>query len=166
MHLFTFAEINQLFDKFEDAIEVYAQTGGIAQYVMFYLNYDSVHDATADLFFNKDGRLFQEAGNMLMQELRDVTTYVSILRALSAGDKDSGQIAHKADLDPRGIFSYLNRLIDLGCVAEVSNPLSAKKRDRRYRITDALMRFSYTFIEPNASIITALGPDSMPYALG
>ncbi len=166
MHPFTFAELNQLFGNFEDAVDVYAQTGGVAQYVMFYKNYGSVAEATAALYFNRNGRLFQEAGNMLMQELRDITTYVSILRALSSGDKDSGQIAHKAGLDPRGIFSYLNKLIDLGIVCEVTNPLSAKKRDRRYRIVDALMRFSYTFIEPNASIITALGPDAIPYVLG
>lgn len=163
---FTFVELHQLFGNFEEAVDVYAQTGGVAQYVMFYLNYPSAADATADLYFNRDGRLYQEAGNMLMQELREISTYASILRVLAAGNKDSGQIAHKTGLDPRGVYSYLNKLIDLGFVAEVTNQLSDKKRDRRFRVTDASMRFYYNFIEPNASMITALGSASMPYVLG
>ena len=162
---FTFSQVNELFPKFEDAVDVYAQTGGVAQYVMFFRDYKTVKTATDRLFLDKDGRLFQEANNMLTQELRDVTTYVSILRAMSGGEKDSGQIASKANTDPRAVFSYLNKLIDLEIVEEIVNPLSRKKREKRYRICDNLFRFNYAFIEPNISIITALGGKARQYIL-
>ena len=162
---FTFGEVNSLFSSFDDAMDVYAQTGGVAQYVMFFKEFSSVKKATAGLFLNKNGRLFQEAGNLLLQELRDTTSYISILRSISGGDKDSGQIAKQSGLDPRGIFSYLNKLLDLGILTTVDNPLSKKKHERRYRIKDGLFRFTYSFIEPNISMITALSEKAAPHIL-
>ena len=162
---FTFPEVNHLFPVFEDAVNVYAQTGGVAQYVMMYKDYRKVRTATAHLFFQKSGRLLQEAENILMQELRDTTTYVSVLRVLSGGDKDSGQIAARSGIDPRSVFSYLNKLIDLGIVDVVPNLLTSKKNEKRYRIRDALFRFNYFFIEPHISMITAMGENSMKVIL-
>ncbi|MBQ9008595.1 MAG: ATP-binding protein [Clostridia bacterium] len=130
---FSFSEIHQLFPSFEEAMEVYAQTGGVAQYVMFFLDYPSVRDASRALLFDRNGRLFTEAPNLLMQEVRDTTTYVSILRTISGDAKDPGQIAHLANLDQRNIYPYLNKLTDLNILAPVDNSLS-KKSERRYRI--------------------------------
>ena len=163
---FSFNEIRALFPDFEEAVDVYAQTGGVAQYVMFFKRYDNVKQATEDLFFNRDGRLFQEAANLLMQELRDISTYVSILRALAGGEKDSGQIAQKCGMDQRGVFGYLNKLTELEIVSQVVNPLSAKKKERRYKISDLFFRFNYTFIEPNLSMITSIGERARPFVLG
>ena len=162
---FTFSEVNSLFPSFEDAVDVYAKTGGVAQYVMFFKNYDSVEAATEDLFFNKDGRLFLEANNMLMQEYRDVTTYINILRSFGGGEKDSGQIASKTNMDHRAVFTYLAKLVEQNIIETVENPLSQKKKEKRYRICDNIFRFNYTFIEPNVSMITAIGPESMKYIL-
>lgn len=162
---FTFDEVHQLFKNFEDAVDVYAQTGGVAQYVMMFSEFGSVREATDALFMDRDGRLFQEAHNLLMQELRDITTYVSILRVLALGEKDSGQIASKAGIDPRGIFSYMAKLMDLEIVTTVENAFSRKKHDRRYRIKDNMFRFSYAFIEPNISMINSIGPKAGPYIL-
>ncbi|MBR1709545.1 MAG: ATP-binding protein [Clostridia bacterium] len=156
---FSFSEIHQLFPVFEEAMEVYAQTGGIAQYVMFFRDYPSVRAASEALLFDRNGRLFTEAPNLLMQEVRDLTTYVTILRAIAGSEKDSGKIAHQAKLDQRNIYPYLTKLIDLGIITLVSNPLS-KKEERRYRICDAFFRFHYTFIEPNISLISSYGKKS------
>ena len=162
---FTFQEVRTLFPVFDDAVDVYAMTGGVAQYVMMFKAFGSVKEAIQSLFFNKNGRLFQETQNLLLQELRDVTTYISILRALSSSEKDSGQIAAKAGIDARGVFSYLNKLISMGIISVVDNPLSHKKHDKKYRISDALFRFSFTFIEPNVSMISAIGKEAMPFIL-
>ena len=44
LHLlpFSFNEVNQLFLNNDDAMNVYALTGGIVQYVMFFMNYSSL----------------------------------------------------------------------------------------------------------------------------
>ena len=152
---FSFSEIHELFPDFEDAVEVLAQTGGVAQYVMYFKDYSSVQRASEALLFDRTGRLFLEAPNLLMQEVRDITSYVSILRVIGAAEKDSGKIAKQCGMDQRNIYPYLNKLMDLEIVSLVDNPLSAKK-EHRYRISDAFFRFYYTFLEPNVSLISTL----------
>ena len=163
---FSFKEVNILFPNFEDAVRIYAETGGVAQYVMFYKEYSSITEAEDRLFFNRYGRLFQESHNILSQEFRDVTTYESILRAIGCGEKDSSQIAVKCGTDARGIFAYLTKLESIGAVSAVVNPLSSKKKEKKYRISDNLLRFHFTFIEPNISIIAELGTEARDYVLG
>ena len=60
---------------------------------------------------------------------------------------------------------YLKKLEELDIVKVVENPFSNKKQDKRYKISDMLFRFHYTFIEPNVSIITAIGMQSKEYIL-
>ena len=162
---FSFTQVHALFPAFEDAVSVYAQTGGVAQYVMFFLDYASVKAATEQLFLDRNGRLLQEAPNLLMQELREITTYTSLLRAMGSGEKDAGKLASRCGMDSRNVFSYLRKLMDLEIVSAVENPLSGKKTGQRYRISDSFFRFHYALIEPNISMITELGKDAGPYLL-
>ena len=162
---FTFSQVQALFPSQDDAMKVYSMTGGVAQYVMFFLDYPSVQEATASLFFSPDGRLIREAPNMLLQELRDPTTYEQILRALGGSDKTTPQIAEQSGLDSKGLSPYLNRLQELNLVSVVNNPLSSEKRKQRFRIIDALFRFHYTFIEPNMSLINSLREKAVDYVL-
>lgn len=162
---FTFQQVLSLFPSADDAMKVFSMTGGVAQYVVFFLEYPSVQEATASLFFSPDGRLIREAPNMLLQELRDPTTYEQILRAIGGSDKTTPQIASQSGLDNKGLSSYLARLQDLQLVAPVANPLSTEKRKQRFRITDALFRFHYTFIEPNMSLINTLREKAIDHIL-
>ena len=162
---FSFDEVHTLFSSFEDAVAVYARTGGVAQYVMLYKAYSSVKEADAALFFTPHGQLFQEAENLLMQELREVTTYISILRAIGTGEKESGQISEKCGMDPRAVFGYLNKLIDLNILSIVSNPLSVKQKGKRYTISDLMFRFHFSFIDAKTSLITTARENSIPYIL-
>ena len=162
---FTYRQVLSLFPSEDQAMKVYSMTGGVAQYVVFFMDYPSVQEAMASLFFSPDGRLIREAPNMLLQELRDTTTYEQILRALGANDKSTPQIASQSGLDSKGLSAYLNRLQELQLVAIVDNPLSTERRKQRYRITDALFRFHYTFIEPNMSMINSLREKAMDFIL-
>jgi AAA+ ATPase superfamily predicted ATPase len=162
---FSFQEVYQLFPHFEDAVAVYARTGGVAQYVMLYHRFESVEVGDRELFFHPNGSLFQEADNLLMQELREVSTYAGVLRAIGSGEKESGQIASRCGLDARAVFTYLNKLMDLNIVSLAENPLVEKKRNARYIISDFLYRFHFTFIEPRISMITTLREKAMPYIL-
>lgn len=101
---------------------------------MYFRDYPTVQEASEALLLNRTGRLFLEAPNLLMQEVRDITTYVSILRVIGASEKDSGKIAKQCGMEQRNIYPYLNKLIDLEIVALIDNPLSVKK-EHRYRIS-------------------------------
>lgn len=161
---FTYKEIKALFKKDEEAMSVYALTGGVAQYVMFFKEYKNVSSAIDNLYFNRNGRLFLESGNYLNQELKDATTYNMILRFLGSSDKKASDIASFVKIDNRAIYSYLNKLEELNIVEIVNNPLSSKN-DKRYHISDLYLRFAYTFIEPNISLITSLENKAKTYVL-
>ena len=161
---FSYKEIKALFKKDEDAMDVYALTGGVAQYVMFFKEYKKVSSAIDNLYFNRNGRLFLESGNYLNQELKDATTYNMILRFLGSSDKKASDIASFVKIDNRAIYSYLNKLEELNIIEIANNPLSLKN-DKRYHISDLYLRFAYTFIEPNISLITSLESKAKPYVL-
>lgn len=161
---FNYEEIKELFKKDDDAMKVYALTGGVAQYVMFFKEYMDVSKAIDHLYFNRNGRLFLESGNYLNQELKDTTTYNLILRYLGDSDKKASDIASFVKIDNRAIYAYLNKLEELNIVEVVNNPLS-NKNDKRYHICDLYLRFAYTFIEPNISLITSLESKAKSYVL-
>lgn len=144
-----FDEIRSLFDSDEDTMTVYACTGGVAQYVMLFLRYETLTDAMKDLLFNKDGRLFSES-DIQKNSFGDWTWW-----------ENHGQIAAKCQMEQRSLTSYLSKLIDLD-ILNVYEPMMAGKRtEKRYEISDLLFRFSNSFIEPNISYITLVGSQAM-----
>ncbi len=161
---FSFNEVNKLFKKEKDAMDVYAITGGVAQYVMFFKEYKTIEEAKDNLIFSRFGRLFLEGPNLLNQEVRDATNYNLILRALGSSRKTASNIASKIKMDPKAIYNYLLKLEELNIIGIVNNPINPKK-EKRYYITDLYLRFSYSFIDSNVSMISALGPDSKKYIL-
>ena len=121
---FSFQEIHELYLDYDEAMKVYAATGGIAQYVMLFKQYKNAEEAEDHLLFNRNGRLFAEGPNLLMQEFRDITSYVSILRSIGGGEKESSVIAKKAGVDSRNINTYLEKLINLEIISPVTNLFS------------------------------------------
>ena len=162
---YRFEELCRLFPDYADAMNVYAMTGGVAQYVMYFKEYESPSEAADHLFFSRNGRLFSEAGNLLMQEFRDISSYTSILRTLGSGEKEASAIAAKSGINSKIINIYLSKLEQLGIVSPVLNIFSSRRNRIRYRISDLFYRFHYSFIEPNVSMITQIGKKSRPYIL-
>ena len=162
---FTFNEVNKLFSSFEDSVLVYALTGGVAQYVMYFKEYKNVEDAINNLYFNANARLINEGHNILTQELKQTSTYVSIIRCIGTSIKDSGTIAKMCNLDQRAIFTYIDKLIDMEIISVVKNPLSNKKYDKRFMIKDLFFRFYYSFLDPNISLIVSIGEKSKEFIL-
>ena len=68
-------------------------------------------------------------------------------------------------MDPRAVFAYLSKLIDLQILSVLDNPLSGKQNAKRYFISDLLYRFHFSFIEPRVSMITVAHEKAMPYIL-
>ncbi len=161
---FSYNEVKALFNNEKDAMNVYAMTGGVAQYVMLFKEYKDVSSAINHLYFNRNGRLFLESSNYLNQEFKDSTTYNVILRYLGSSDKKASDIASFTKIDHRAIYSYLNKLEELNIIEIVNNPLNNKK-DKRYHISDLYLRFAYTFIEPNISLIVSLEEKAKSYIL-
>lgn len=139
--------------SFEDRIRAFAVYGGMP----FYL---AEIDAEADLAENilrtillPDSLLRQEPHFLLAQEtgIRDRDAYMSILRAIAAGQTRLGEIAQRIDRRPGEARSHLERLESMRLVRR-ERPIVAPRGGRVfYSITDHFLRFWFRFVAPYES---------------
>ena len=107
-----------------------------------------------DLFFDDNGALFEEATNLLKQEMRNPASYNSILGAIASGASRLNEIANKVGLDTSACSGLLKSLIELNIVEKIY-PVTEKGSSRKtiYEIKDTMFLFWYKFVRPNYSNI-------------
>ena len=106
------------------------------------------------MFFNENGTFFEEATNLLKQEMRNPASYNSILGAIASGASRLNEIANKVGLDTSACSSLLKSLIELNIVEKIY-PVTEKESSRKtiYEIKDTMFLFWYKFVRPNYSNI-------------
>ncbi len=121
----------------EDMVKIYGVTGGIPKYLEFFEG-KSVESEIKDNFFNQNSFLFREMTQLLSEELRNVSTYFTILEAISRGKNRVTEIANYSYVDAKEIAAYLSVLENLGLVKRIL-PLFGKRG--RYDISDNYASF-------------------------
>lgn len=163
LHPFTFFESREMcksFTKEEQAV-IYGITGGIPEYLSRMTPQASLDENIIELFFCESGRLYEEPSNLLKQELRDPSTYNSIIGAIAGGASRLNDIAVKAGMETGGASNLLSSLIELGIVRK-EIPVTEKPGSRKtiYLLRDQMFRFWYRFVAPNISgIVRGIGAD-------
>ncbi len=153
---FTFFESRQMlmnFSKEEQAI-LYGVTGGVPEYLSRVNLNLTLDENIIQLFFDESGRLYEEPGNLLKQELKEPSTYQSILGAIAQGASKLNEIATKVGIETSAASALLNSLISLGLVKKdvpVTEPSNSRKTI--YQLNDLMFRFWYRFVGPNTSNI-------------
>ena len=109
-------------------------------------------DNIKELFFDESGRLFDEPGNLLKQELQDPSSYHSIITAIAGGASRLNEIATKTGLASSGCSAQIQSLITLGIIKK-ETPLTEgiKSRKTLYQLEDFMFLFWYRFVRPNLS---------------
>ena len=163
IHPFTFFESRRLlegFSKEEQAI-IYGITGGIPEYLSRIRPSISLDENIIDLFFTESGRLYEEPSNLLKQELRDPSTYNSVIGAIASGASRLNDIAVKTGIETGAASNLLVSLIELGIVRK-EIPVTEKAGSRKtiYLLQDQMFRFWYRFVAPNISgIVRGIGAE-------
>jgi len=141
----------------EDRIRAFAVTGGIPAYLE---RFDDRHPFRYELYhlaFAPDGRLFQEAPELLAREFNEPRTYESILRAMASGYVTPNEMAQQVGLQSASRVSpYLERLLQLGLIERRTLPSEASEvrpRISRYVIADHYLRFYFALVDPWRSAI-------------
>ncbi|WP_258084624.1 ATP-binding protein [Thermococcus thermotolerans] len=134
-----------------EALHVYSVFGGVPQYWVDYNPELDFWDNLRNLLLSKGAKYYDEPKYLLKQELRDVSRYFSILRAIALGYNRFGQIADKAKVDVNSLGKYLNVLEEMGYVGE-EKPIVGRGRSI-YKITDRLFNFWFRFVYPRKSEI-------------
>ena len=149
LHPFSYFEARQLLSGFkaEEQAVLYGVTGGIPEYLSRIHNDWSMDDNIKNLFFDESGRLFDEPGNLLKQELQDPSSYHSIITAIAGGASRLNEIATKTGLASSGCSAQIQSLITLGIIKK-ETPLTEgiKSRKTLYQLEDFMFLFFILFL--------------------
>ena len=153
---FTYFESRGLLPVFspEEQAILYGITGGIPEYLSRIDLHESLDDNVIRLFFDESGRLYEEPGNLLKQELKEPATYHSVIGAIAQGASKLNEIATKVGIETSAASAFLSSLISLGLVKKevpVTEPVTSRKTI--YLLEDQMFRFWYRFVLPNTSSI-------------
>lgn len=154
---FTIWETKKMLPAFlpNDLFIAHAITGGVPYYLSLLNDQMPIKDNIVDLFLEKDGFLYQEKENLLLQELSDPSRYNSLIRAIAAGASKRNQIATKAGVDYNQSGQYLQNLIDLGIVQREYPLFETHSRKSIYSLKDDFFRFWFRFIPSNMNNISS-----------
>lgn len=139
-----------------ELIEMYAITGGVPKYIELFSERGDLYTAIGRCVLNRSGYLYDEPYFLLQQEVSEVGSYFSIIRAIAAGNTKLSAISALLEVKATSLTKYLKTLIDLDILErEVpimeENPEKSKKG--LYKIKDNYLRFWFAFVYPNMSFI-------------
>ena len=153
-----FAYYHQFFPQAsrKEQIERYAITGGVPKYIELFSDDTDLYSAIEKRVLNRSGYLYDEPHFLLQQEVTEVGSYFSIIRAIAAGNRKLSAIASVLEVKATGLTKYLKTLIDLD-ILEREVPITEENPEKSkkglYRIKDNYLRFWFAFVYPNMSFL-------------
>ena len=154
-NLFEAAELMPNNATWEDKINYFASLGGTPYYIEQLDDNSTFAENLEQLCFNISGILYAEPDMLMRQELRDPSTYNSVLNALATGCNTPTLISDRIGLPATSVNVYLKTLEGLGLIERNipfgMNPLHCKKG--LWQICDPFFAYWYRFVAPNKGLI-------------
>ena len=138
--------------KFSDAVEEYAVTGGVPKYMEFFANRNTLKKNISEVILNKNGFLYDEPSFLLNSDVKEPLNYYDILRTIAQGDRRISDIGAKLRTPVSHLTQYMDTLRGLYLVEKrepVTENNPEKSRKGLYVIRDVFMRFWFRFVLPN-----------------
>ena len=140
----------------KELIKLYSVTGGVPKYIEMFSDGTDVFDSIDESILNKSSYLYDEPYFLLQQEVSEIGSYFSLIRAIAAGNNKLSAISSSLEVKATSLSKYLKVLTDLDIIErEVpvteEKPLTSKRG--LYKIKDNYIKFWFTFIYPNMSYI-------------
>lgn len=146
----------------KEQIEYYAVTGGVPKYIELFSGTGDIYQAISECILNRTSFLYEEPQFLLQQEVSEIGTYFSIIRAIAAGNTKLSAIAAVLEIKATGLSKYLSVLIDLD-ILERETPVTEENPEKSkkglYKIRDNYLRFWFLFVYPNRSYIESDNSD-------
>lgn len=137
-------------------IERYAVTGGVPKYIESFADCKDIYTGIEKNILDRMGYLYEEPHFLLQQEVAEVGSYFSILRAIAFGRTKLAEIACFMETKATDLTRNLKTLMELDLVRRevpVTEENPEKSKKGLYRITDYYIRFWFSMIYPNQSDI-------------
>ena len=140
----------------KELIEMYAITGGVPKYIELFSQSRDIYSAIEACVLNRSGYLYDEPHFLLQQEVSEVGSYFSIIKAIAAGNTKLSAIASVLEVKSTSLTKYLKTLIDLDILERevpVTEENPEKSKRGLYKIKDNYLRFWFAFVYPNMSFV-------------
>lgn len=135
----------------EEIIGFYGVLGGSPMYHTIVDRRRALLWNIREKILSKGEILYEEASFLLREELRDPSTYMSILEAMAQGAAKLTEIANTARINAKDLLVYMKPLLDLEFVRrEIS---ITEKKGSLYRIADNFFKFWFKYVYPNHSFL-------------
>lgn len=138
------------------AMQSVALLGGMPRYLLQFDPKVGLEENIKKRLLRKGTALYQEVDYVMKQDLREPSTYYTILEAIAHGAEKISDIAKRTDLDRTKINVYLNNLIQQRVIARQA-PLTVAGRknpnSNRYLLTNRFFNFYFRFMYPNFSAL-------------
>ena len=138
-----------------ERMEFYSILGGVPAYLKLFDEGKDVFENIRDNILHPEMYLYKEPKFILLEELRDPTTYFSILTAISQGARKFNEISQKSYVEQNKLSKYLSVLLNLRLIDKITPVTERKefKRNTLYKIDDRLFEFWFEFVSPYISPI-------------
>lgn len=140
----------------KELIEMYAVTGGVPKYIELFSESKDIYSAIQRCVLNRSGYLYDEPHFLLQQEVSEVGSYFSIIKAIAAGNSKLSAISSVLEIKATSLTKYLKTLIDLDILERevpVTEDNPEKSKKGLYKIKDNYLRFWFAFVYPNMSFV-------------
>lgn len=148
-----FAEFSMAFANlsFEERVKIYSVTGGVPKYIEFFDNDESLEKNIVENVLDRSGFLSEEPSFLLSNEVKETSSYFSILKAISMGNHRISEIATVLEQKTNELSPYLAMLVDLFLLEKripITENNPEKSRKGLYYINDNFMEFWFKFVYP------------------
>lgn len=143
----------------EDQIKTYNILGGVPYYLSQFKDNLTIEENIAMAIVSSSASLREEPITLLKSELREPSTYNTILEALSKGSNRITEIAEKTKIDVTKLPKYLKTLQEMRIIEKIvccGEKNNSKKS--QYVIKDNFFSFWYSFIFTNQTKIELMAP--------
>ena len=137
-------------------VEMYSVTGGVPKYIELFSESDNIYEAIEQSILNPSGYLYDEPYFLLQQEVSEIGSYFSLIKAIAAGNSKLSAISTVLETKATSLTKYLKTLIDLDILERevpVTEENPEKSKKGLYKIKDNYLRFWFAFVYPNMSFI-------------
>ena len=142
--------------SFEKIFSLYSIVGGVPAYLQALDSHKSLRQNIAQKVISKTSFLSTEPQLLINEEFQDPKIYLTILKSIGFLDLSFSQIVTKTGLKSNILIAYLDQLIKkkiLQKTLSFSDKLKANNKNGLYSISDYFLRFYFSFIFPNYSLI-------------
>ena len=139
-----------------ELIEYYSVTGGVPKYIELFQDSKDLFSGIYKNILSKQSFLYEEPIFLLQNEVSEIGSYFSIIKAIAAGNHKLSKIASTLEIKQTNLTKYLRTLIDLD-ILERQVPITEENPEKSkrglYRIKDNFIEFWFKFIYPYKSFI-------------